>query len=39
MFWVFERPMDPADLVDDKLASGTIEAAYAKLQRHPEPRP
>ena len=39
MFWVFERPMDPADLVDDKLTSGTIEAAYAKLQRHPEPRP
>ena len=39
VFWVFERPMDPAELVADKLTSGTFEAAYAKLQRHPEPRP
>ena len=39
VFWVFERPMDLAELVADKLLSGTLEAAYAKLQRHPEPRP
>ncbi len=39
VFWVFERPMDPAELVESKLASNELEAAYAKLQRHPESRP
>ncbi|MEX2120361.1 MAG: DUF4416 family protein [Pirellulales bacterium] len=38
-FLVFERLIDPAELAAIKLETNTWEADYAKLQRHPEPRP
>ncbi len=38
-FWVFERPFDPADLIERKLATNAWEAEYAAEAGHPEPRP
>jgi hypothetical protein len=38
-FWAFERSMDPADVVNAKLATNAWEAEYAALARHAEPRP
>jgi hypothetical protein len=38
-FYAFQRPFDPGDLVDFKLATNAWEDEYAALQRHSEPRP
>ncbi|HEV3343817.1 MAG TPA: DUF4416 family protein [Pirellulales bacterium] len=38
-FLAFQRPIDPASLPHIKLQSGTWEEEYARLGRHPEPRP
>jgi hypothetical protein len=38
-FLAFERPIDPARLPQMKLESGEWEEEYARLGRHPEPRP
>jgi hypothetical protein len=38
-FLAFQRPIDPARLPQIKLESGAWEEEYARLGRHPEPRP
>ncbi|MDX1948348.1 MAG: DUF4416 family protein [Pirellulaceae bacterium] len=38
-FFAFEQLIDPAALVDRKLASNQWEADYQHLRRHPEARP
>jgi hypothetical protein len=38
-FLAFEQPIDPARLPEIKLLSGDWEEEYARLGRHPEPRP
>jgi len=38
-FWAFERLIDPVTLPELKLASNLWEEEYARLGRHPEPRP
>jgi len=39
VFFAFQRPFDPADLVDVKLLTNTWEDEYAALARHSEQRP
>jgi Domain of unknown function (DUF4416) len=39
MFFAFQQPFDPADLVNVKLLTNTWEDEYAALARHPEQRP
>ena len=39
MFFTFERPLDPAELVDIKLQTNEWEEEYARSGGHPEPRP
>jgi hypothetical protein len=39
VFWAFQRPIDPATLVDLKLQTNAWEEEYAALGRHNEPRP
>ncbi|MGA2059399.1 MAG: DUF4416 family protein [Thermoguttaceae bacterium] len=39
VFFGFQQPFDPADLVDVKLLTNAWEDEYAALARHPEPRP
>ncbi|MBI2827383.1 MAG: DUF4416 family protein [Planctomycetia bacterium] len=39
IFFVFEQPFDPAELVDAKLQTNTWEQEYAALGRHHEERP
>ncbi len=39
VFFAFQRPFDPADLVNVKLLTNAWEDEYAALARHPEPRP
>jgi hypothetical protein len=38
-FTLFERPIDPADLVDIKISTNALEAAYTDEGRHDEARP
>lgn len=38
-FFAFERPLDPADLIDVKLQTNQWEQQYAAAAGHPEPRP
>jgi hypothetical protein len=39
VFWAFESPFDPADLVLCKETSNQWELDYQALRKHPEPRP
>jgi hypothetical protein len=39
VLFVFERPFDPADLVDAKLQTNAWETACAQAGRYTEPRP
>jgi hypothetical protein len=39
VFLAFQRPIDPAGLVDIKLETNGWEEEYAALAGHPEPRP
>ena len=39
VFFAFEKPFDPADMVDVKLLTNAWEDEYAALGKHPEPRP
>jgi hypothetical protein len=39
VFWAFERPFDAAQAASAKLQTNQWEDEYAKLARHPEPRP
>jgi hypothetical protein len=39
VFYAFEKPFDPADMVDVKLLTNAWEDEYAALQKHGEPRP
>src|SRR5688500_15403824 len=39
VFWAFERLIDPGALPDLKGEAGRLEADYARLARHAEPRP
>jgi hypothetical protein len=38
-FWAFEHLIDPGSIVERKIESNHWEAEYARLGRHPEPRP
>ena len=39
VFFVFQQPYDPADLVDTKLLTNAWEEEYAQAAGHPESRP
>ncbi|OHB68984.1 MAG: hypothetical protein A2V70_12165 [Planctomycetes bacterium RBG_13_63_9] len=39
VFWLLQRPFDPADLADVKLQTNRWEHDYAELGRHAQPRP
>lgn len=39
VFFAFQRPIDPANLVEIKLETNRWEEAYAATAKHPEPRP
>ena len=39
IFFAFERPIDPAELAEIKLATNRLEEAYAEAADHAEPRP
>jgi hypothetical protein len=39
VFFAFQQPVDPANLVEIKLETNRWEEAYTALAKHPEPRP